>query len=82
MIGRWQERVVAAERNRYGTGLSGLVRRLLAGDAPSWWLSVSGLREAAWQVVPRRLIVIAASVVAVWLLLCALALVAIASLLG
>jgi hypothetical protein len=82
MIGRWQERVLAAERHRYGTGLLGLVRRLLAGDAPSWWSSASGLREVSWQVVPRRLFVIAVSVVAAWLLLCVLALVAIASLLG
>ena len=82
MIARWQERVLAAERRRYGTGLFGFVRRLLAGDAPTWWWSASGLKEGAWQVVPRRLIVIAASVVAVWLLLCVLALVAIASVLG
>ena len=38
-------------RARRGTGLSGLVRRLLAGDAPSWWLSVSGLRGLAWRLV-------------------------------
>jgi hypothetical protein len=82
MIGRWEERVLEAERLRYGTGLLGLLRRLLAGDVPSWWLSLSGLRSVAWHVVPRRLVVLAASVVAVWLLLCALALAAIASLLG
>jgi hypothetical protein len=82
MIVRWQERVLAAERRRYGTGLAGLVRRLLAGDAPSWWLGVSGLRGLAWRLVPRRFVVIAATVVATWLLLCVLALVAIASQLG
>ena len=82
MLGRWQERVLAAERRRYGTGLSGLVSRLLAGDAPSWWLSVSGLRGLAWRLVPRRLVVLAAAVVAAWLLLCVLALAAIASALG
>jgi hypothetical protein len=82
MIGRWQERLLAAERRRYGTGLLALVRRLLAGDAPAWSSSLSGFRAVVWEVVPRRLLVIAASVVAVWLLLCVLALVAIASLLG
>ena len=82
MIGRWEERVLEAERRRYGTGLAGLVRRLLAGDAPSWWLSVSGLRGVAWQLVPRRLALLAVAVVGVWLLLCLLALLAIASLLS
>jgi hypothetical protein len=82
MIGRWQERVQAAERRLYGTGLAGVVRRLLAGDAPSWWLSAGTVRRAAWRLVPRRLIVIATAVLAVWVLLCVLALVAIASLLG
>jgi hypothetical protein len=81
-LARWQERVLLAERRRYGTGLTGLVRRLLAGDVASWWLTVSGLRGPAWRLVPRRLVVIAAAVVAAWLLLCVLALVAIASLLG
>ena len=82
MIGRWQERVLEAERRRYGTGPLGVLRRLIAGDVPPWWLSVSGLRGAAWQLVPRRLVVLAGAVVAVWLLLCVLALAAIASLLG
>ena len=82
MIGRWQERVLEAERRRYGTGLLGLLRRLLAGDAPSWCLSLSGLRGVAWHIVPRRLVVLAAVVVGVWLLLCVLALAAIADLFG
>ena len=82
MIGRWQERVLAADRRRYGTGLIGLASRLLAGDAPSWWLSLSGLWGVGWRLVPRRLIVLAGTVVAVWLLLCVVALAAIASVLG
>jgi len=80
MIGRWQARVVEAERRRYGTGLVGLVRRLLAGDAPSWWLSASGLRGLVRRVVPRRLVLLAVAVVTAWLLVCVLALVAIGSL--
>ena len=82
MVGRWEERVLEAERRRYGTGLLGLLRRLLAGDVPSWWLSLSGLRGVAWRLVPRRLVVLAGAVVAVWLLLCVLALAAIASMLS
>jgi hypothetical protein len=82
MIGRWEERVLEAERRRYGTGLAGLVRRLLAGDAPSWWLSASGLRAVAWRFVPRRLVLLAVAVVGAWLLFCVLALAAIADLLG
>lgn len=80
MIGRWQARVVEAERRRYGTGIAGLVRRLLAGDASSWWLGASGLRGLVWRVVPRRLVVLGVAAVTAWLVVCALALAALASL--
>ena len=82
MIGRWQERVLEAERRRYGTGLVGLVRRFLAGEVPLWWASRSRLVGVAWRFVPRRLVVLAGAVVAAWLLLCVIALAAIASLLS
>jgi len=75
MIGRWQARVVEAERHRYGTGIVGLVRRLFAGDLPA--LSFGAL---AWRFVPRRLVVLVVGVLAAWLLVCLLALAALASL--
>jgi len=73
MIGRWQVRVLEAERRRYGTGIVGLVRRLLAGEP---------LRPRAlvWRYVPRRFVVLALGVAAAWLVVCALVLAAIASL--
>ena len=74
MIGRWEARVHEAERRRYGTGIVGLVRRLLAGD-------VNGLRGQVWSWVPRRLVVLAVGVLAAWLVVCLLVLAAIASLL-
>ena len=80
MIGRWQARVVEAERRRYGTGIVGLVRRLLAGDAPSWWLGARRGRGLVWRWLPRRLVVLAVSVMAAWLAVCVLVLAAIASL--
>jgi hypothetical protein len=80
MIGRWQARVVEAERRRYGTGIVALVRRLLAGDAPLWWLSGRGLRGLVVRFVPRRLVVLAVAVLTAWLVVSVLALVAVASL--
>jgi hypothetical protein len=73
MVARWQARVAEAERLRYGTGIVGLVRRLLAGDAPS-------VRGLARRWVPRRLVVLAVGVLAAWLAVCVLVLAAIASL--
>ena len=81
MIGRWQARVVEAERHRYGSGAVGLVRRLLAGDPPSWWLGAGGLRSVVRRFVPRRLLVLAVAGLTAWLLVCVLVLAAIASLL-
>ena len=80
MIGRWQARVAEAERRRYGTGIVALVRRLLASDAPAWWLSSRGLRGLIMRFVPRRLVVLAVAVVTAWLVVCVLALAAVASL--
>ena len=39
MIHRWRARVGAAERARFGTGLFGQIRRLLAYEALSWPLA-------------------------------------------
>ena len=80
MIGRWQARVAEAERYRYGTGLGGLIRRVVAGDLPTWWLGARGVRALVRRVVPRRLALIAVAVLTAWLAVCVLALVAIASL--
>lgn len=55
MIRRWRMRVAAAERARFGTGLLGQIRRLLALEQPSWpiWQKRT-LVALAWRVVPRR----------------------------
>jgi hypothetical protein len=58
MIRRCHERVQAAERRRYGTGPLGLLRRLLAGDPPSWSAPGTVLWSIACAVAPRRLLVV------------------------
>ena len=68
MIRRCRERVAEAERRRYGTGLSGLVRRLLAGDGPSWGTVRIGAAALIWMFVPRRLLMAVTAFVLVWLL--------------
>ena len=60
MIHRWRARVGAAERARFGTGLFGQVRRLLAHEP----LSRPFVRERAffaflWSILPRRIAVVA-----------------------
>ena len=82
MIERWKECVLEAERRRYGSGLLGLVRRLLAGDSRSWTLTSSGLRAFVWELVPRRLLLLAGAVATLWLLMAMLTLVAIAHVLA
>ena len=77
MIGRWHECVLEAERRRYGTGVLGLVRRLLAGDSPSWKLTAAGLTALVWGLVPRRLVFLAGAVAMLWLLVVVLTLAAI-----
>jgi hypothetical protein len=81
MISRWQERVAAAERRRYGVGLPALVRRLLAGDVA--WRSVRrGVFMFVLAHVPRRLLVAVTAVMLAWLLAGVLVLVALAQLLA
>jgi hypothetical protein len=60
MIRRWRTRVAAAERARFGTGLLGQIRRLLALEPPSWpiWQKRT-LVALAWTFVPRRAAVVA-----------------------
>jgi len=60
MIRRWRGRVGAAERARFGTGLFGQVRRLLAHEPLPWPLA----RERAffdflWSILPRRIALVA-----------------------
>jgi hypothetical protein len=82
MIRRCRQRVAEAERRRYGTGLLGLVRRVLAGDGPSWPGVRTGLVVLVWALVPRRLVLGVAVVGIAWLLVAILALVGIAQLLS
>jgi hypothetical protein len=55
MIRRWRTRLAAAERARFGSGLLGQIRRLLALERPSWpiWQKRT-LVALARTVVPRR----------------------------
>jgi len=60
MIRRWRARVAAAERARFGTGLFGQVRRLLAHEPLSWPFA----RERAffaflWSILPGRIALVA-----------------------
>jgi hypothetical protein len=68
MIRRCRQRVAEAERRRYGTGLIGFVRRLLAGDTPPWLIVRSGVLAFAWALLPRRLVFAATAFFLVWLL--------------
>ena len=62
MIRRSHMQVEAAVRHRYGAGVAGLVRRLLAGEPIPW---ATGIRPAlvklAFRLVPRRIVVGAAA---------------------
>jgi hypothetical protein len=68
MIRRWRTRLAAAERARFGTGLFGQVRRLLALDQWSWpiW-EPRTLVALAWRVVPRRAALVALAALGVML---------------
>src|SRR5689334_759619 len=68
MIRRCRARVMEAERRRYGTGVAGFVRRLLAGDTPPWLIVRSGLLAFAWALLPKRLVYAATAFFLVWLL--------------
>src|SRR3954469_10182919 len=59
MIRRCRERVAEAERRRYGTGLLGRLRRMLAGDGPTWATARVGVASLIWMLVPRQLVMAA-----------------------
>jgi hypothetical protein len=81
MISRWQERVAAAERRRYGVGPFAVVRRLVAGEL-TWRATRAGLFMFAVALVPRRLLLIVTAAALTWLLLGVFVLVALAQLLA
>ena len=55
MIRRWQVRVLAAERARFGTGLVGLVRRLLAFEPLGLHFQRRRpLIALVWSILPRQ----------------------------
>jgi hypothetical protein len=68
MIRRCRERVAEAERRLYGTGLKGLIRRMLAGDGPAWGSLRVGAIALVWALVPRRLVMLATMFLLAWLL--------------
>jgi hypothetical protein len=61
MIRRSRAQVAAAERIRFGTGLAGLVRRLLAGEPLPWRLGRQRvLLRLAWRIARRGVTDVAA----------------------
>jgi len=59
MVRRWRTRLAAAERARFGTGLFGLFRRLLAREQPPWIWQEQTLIALAWRFMPRPVAVAA-----------------------
>jgi hypothetical protein len=69
MTRRWHAEVEAAAQLRYGTGLIGLVRRLLAGEPLAWKPGVGpALVTLALRLVPRRVMIAVAAAAATCLL--------------
>jgi hypothetical protein len=66
MIRRWRTRLAAAERARFGTGLFGLIRRLLAREQGPWPIFQEGtLIAIVWRVLPHRVALVAMAVLGV-----------------
>jgi hypothetical protein len=66
MIRRWRMRLAAAERARFGTGLFGVIRRLLAREQGLWPIWQEGTLVAiVWRVLPRRVALVAMAVLGV-----------------
>jgi hypothetical protein len=64
MIDRWRQRVAAAERARFGTGLFGQVRRLLALEPLSWpFARERAMFAFVWGILPGRIALVAAAAV-------------------
>jgi hypothetical protein len=78
MIVRCRERVAAAERERYGGGLTGFIRKMLAGEGPSWRVFRAALLTTLVALVPRRLVFLATAILVTWLLVGLFVLLAIA----
>ena len=72
MMRRCRERVAEAERRLYGTGLMGLVRRVLAGDGPSWGAVRMGAAALVWMFMPKRLLMVVTAFLVAWLLVAVL----------
>jgi hypothetical protein len=63
MIRRWQVRLLAAERARFGTGFIGLVRRLLAFEPLEWHFQrTRPLIAFVWSILPRQVALILVAV--------------------
>jgi len=80
MIRRWRDRVAAAERRRYGTGVVGLLRRAFAGELRAFLVPTA--TALVWRLLPRRLLLGVAAGLALWLLAGVLTLAAIVALLA
>jgi hypothetical protein len=63
MIRRWRVRLLAAERARFGMGLIGLVRRLLAFEPLEWHFQrTRPLIAFVWSILPRQVALILVAV--------------------
>ena len=69
MIRRWQGRVAAAERARFGTGLYGRIRRLFVRRGPVWPIGPkTAVVMYAWRLLPRRVALVALAALSAYLL--------------
>jgi hypothetical protein len=80
MIRRCRERVALGERLRYGTGLIGFLRRMLAGDRPPGTEMGASLLIFAWALLPSRFLLVVTAAALAWLFVGILVLVTIAQL--
>ena len=70
MIRLTREQVAAAERLRYGSGLPGLIRRLLAREPLPWRFRRNvTIVSFSWQIWPRRVVDVVATCVLVTIVL-------------
>jgi hypothetical protein len=70
MIRLTREQVAAAERLRYGSGLPGLIRRLLAREPLAWRFRRNvTIVSFSWQIWPRRVVDVVATCVLVTIVL-------------
>jgi hypothetical protein len=70
MIRLTREQVAAAERLRYGSGLPGLIRRLLAREPLPWRFRHNvTVVSFSWRIWPRRVVDVVATCVLVTIVL-------------